>query len=140
MRNIISAAVILLGAATTVSAQQTSTTREAPPPLGTPKAFHIPPRHDITLANGMKITLVQFGKIPKASVYLELRTGHIDEAATQTWLADVTTDLMREGTTTRSAPRSPMTSPAWEENSLLPRVTTCRRSAAPCSASVPQTW
>ena len=102
MRNVISAAVILLGATTALNAQQT-TTREAPPPLGTPKAFHIPPRHDITLANGMKITLVQFGKIPKASVYLELRTGHIDEAATQTWLADVTTDLMREGTTTRSA-------------------------------------
>ena len=105
MKNIISAAVIMLGAAVTVSGQQTSPAREAPPPLGTPKAFHIPPRHDITLANGMKITLVQFGKIPKASIYLELRTGHIDEAATQTWLADVTTDLMREGTTTRSATR-----------------------------------
>lgn len=103
MKNTISAAVIMLGAAATLSGQQTSTAREAPPPLGTPKAFHIPPRHDITLANGMKITLVQFGKIPKASVYLELRTGHIDETATQTWLADVTTDLMREGTTTRSA-------------------------------------
>jgi zinc protease len=103
MKNIISAAVIMLGAATTLNGQQTSTAREAPPPLGTPKAFHIPPRHDITLANGMKVTLVQFGKIPKASVYLELRTGHIDEAATQIWLANVTTDLMREGTTTRSA-------------------------------------
>jgi len=103
MKQIMAAAVIVLGAATTANGQQTSTAREAPPPLGTPKAFHIPPRHDITLANGMKITLVQFGKIPKASVYLELRTGHIDEAANQTWLADVTADLMREGTTTRTA-------------------------------------
>ena len=140
MKNFISAAVILLGAATTVSAQQTSTTREAPPPLGTPKAFHIPPRHDITLANGMKVTLVQFGKIPKASIYLELRTGHIDEAATQTWLADVTTDLMREGTTTRSAPQIADDVAGMGGELTTSAVTTCRRSAAPCSASVPQTW
>jgi zinc protease len=105
--NIMPAAAILLGAVsiaaiTSAGAQQT-TPRQSPPPLGTPKAFHIPPRHDITLPNGMKVTLVQFGKIPKASVYLETRTGRIDEAANEVWLSDVTADMLREGTTTRSA-------------------------------------
>ncbi|HEV2644181.1 MAG TPA: hypothetical protein VGT98_15820, partial [Candidatus Elarobacter sp.] len=103
MRNIIPAVVIVFGAVATASAQQPPAAPQSPPPLGTPKAFHVPPRHDITLANGMKVTLVQFGTIPKASIYLTTRTGHIDEAANEVWLADVTADMLREGTTTRSA-------------------------------------
>jgi predicted Zn-dependent peptidase len=51
----------------------------------------------------MAVTLVPFGTVPKASVYCAVRTGHIDEAAEEVWLADVTGEMMREGTTTRTA-------------------------------------
>ena len=78
-------------------------TKQKPPALGTPKAFKLPPKREFTLANGMKVTLVPFGKIPKVSVYASVRTGHIDEGANEVWLSDVTGEMMREGTSTRSA-------------------------------------
>jgi predicted Zn-dependent peptidase len=77
--------------------------KQKPPALGTPKAFKLPPAREFTLANGMKVTLVPFGRIPKVSVYTSVRTGNIDESGKEVWLADVTGEMMREGTTTRSA-------------------------------------
>lgn len=77
--------------------------RELPPPLGTPKPFLLPPRHELTLANGMKVTLVHFGTVPKVAVYCDVRTGHIDEQSNEVELSDITGEMLREGTTTRSA-------------------------------------
>jgi len=77
--------------------------REQPPPLGTPKSFTLPPKHEFTLANGMRVTLVPFGTVPKASVYCIVRTGHIDEGANEVALADITGEMMREGTTELTA-------------------------------------
>lgn len=94
------AATALAGALPT-HAQQPR--REAPPALGTPKAFTLPPKREITLANGMKVTFVPFGTIPKVSVYTMVGTGHIDEGSNEVSLSDVTGEMMREGTTTRSA-------------------------------------
>ncbi len=85
------------------AAQQPSKPREQPPALGTPKAFKLPPKKEITLANGMRVTFVPFGKIPKVTVLNAIRTGNIDEDAGHVWLSDVTGELMREGTTTRTA-------------------------------------
>ena len=45
--------------ASTLGAQ--TPTREAPPPLSTPKPFLLPPKHELVLPNGMKVTLVRFG-------------------------------------------------------------------------------
>jgi predicted Zn-dependent peptidase len=100
---LVSAAVATL--ATSADAQKTSAkpAKQKPPALGTPKAFKLPPKREFTLANGMKVTLVPFGRIPKASVYASVRTGNIDESSNEVWLADVTGEMMREGTTTRSA-------------------------------------
>jgi predicted Zn-dependent peptidase len=90
------AAVVLLPA--TAAAQ-----RQAPPPAATPKPFNVPQPREFALANGLEVTLIPYGTIPKAQVSLVLRTGNIDEAANEVWLADLTRDLMLEGTTTRSA-------------------------------------
>ena len=78
-------------------------TREQPPPLGTPKSFTVPPKREFTLANGMRVTLVPFGTVPKASVYCIVRTGHIDEGSNEVALADITGEMMREGTTELTA-------------------------------------
>jgi zinc protease len=88
-------------AASSLGAQ--TPTRELPPPLGTPKPFLLPPKHELTLSNGMKVTLVRFGTVPKVSVYCDVRTGHIDEKSNEVALSDITGEMMREGTTTRSA-------------------------------------
>jgi predicted Zn-dependent peptidase len=100
-RRLALAAATTLAAILPAAAQQPK--REAPPALGTPKAFTLPPKRELTLANGMKVTFVPFGTIPKVSVYTMVGTGHIDEASNQVALSDVTGEMMREGTKTRTA-------------------------------------
>jgi zinc protease len=77
--------------------------RQAPPPGGTPRDFHLPAGRTIQLANGMGATFVHYGTTPKAYVGLYVRAGNINEDSAETWLADLVGDLMKEGTTTRSA-------------------------------------
>ena len=77
--------------------------RQAPPAGSAPRDFRLPEPRTITLDNGMTATLVQYGTVPKATVQLTIRSGNANEAANQVWLADLTGDLMREGTTTRTA-------------------------------------
>lgn len=86
-----------------VTALPASAQKQAPPPAGPPVAFTLPEKREITLPNGMGVTLVQYGSIPKVDVELVVRAGNVDESATQVSLADVMGDLMAEGTTTRSA-------------------------------------
>ena len=47
--------------------------------------------------------MVPYGAIPKVTVNVTVRAGNLNEAASQVWMADITTQLMKEGTTTRSA-------------------------------------
>ncbi|MFH1070155.1 MAG: insulinase family protein, partial [Candidatus Glassbacteria bacterium] len=77
--------------------------KETPPAGGQPKNFVLPAQRNFTLDNGLTVTLVQFGDVPKVTVSLAVRAGNIDEAADQVWLADLTGQLMKEGTTSRSA-------------------------------------
>ena len=90
--------LLLVGATQQVLAQ-----KQSAPPAGPPRGFTLPEKHEITLPNGMGVTLVQYGVLPKADVALIVRAGNVDEAAVQVSLADVMGDLMAEGTTTRSA-------------------------------------
>lgn len=77
--------------------------RQAPPAGDTPKPFTLPPPERFTLPNGLGVTLVPYGTIPKATVYLAIDAGNVDETAQQIWLADLTGTLLKEGTRTRSA-------------------------------------
>lgn len=78
------------------------TAQEAPPEPGPAKDITLPTPHTFTLDNGLEVKLLQYGGVPKAFVQLVVRAGNVDEAADEVWLADLTGDLMREGTTTRS--------------------------------------
>jgi zinc protease len=77
--------------------------KEQPPEGGPPKPFHLPPTEDFTLPNGMKVTLVQYGIVPRVAVRAYVNAGGINEAANQVWLSRLTGLLMKEGTKTRSA-------------------------------------
>lgn len=74
--------------------------KQAPPVGGAPKAFTVPAHETYVLANGMKVTLVPYGNIPKVTVSLALRSGGIDEAPEQLGVADITGELLKEGTST----------------------------------------
>jgi predicted Zn-dependent peptidase len=77
--------------------------KEAPPVGGSPKAFTLPRMDRFELPNGLRVTLVPFGTIPKATVSLVLRFGNIVESASQVWLSDLAGALLKEGTTTKTA-------------------------------------
>jgi len=95
------AGLLALALAAPLSAEQAQ--KQAPPQPGKPKDFQIPASHRWTLDNGMAVTLVPYGTVPKVTVRLAVRTGAIDEAANQVWLSDLTGTLLTQGTSTRSA-------------------------------------
>jgi len=77
--------------------------KEAPPPPGPPKNFSLPAIRRFDLPNGMKVRLMQYGNTLKATIRLVTQTGNIDESVDHVWLANVTGEMMQQGTATRSA-------------------------------------
>jgi zinc protease len=77
--------------------------KEKPPEGGTPKAFTLPPKQTFTLKNGIQVTLVPYGTVPKVTVSAVVRTGSLNEGADQVWLSNITGTMLKEGTTSRSA-------------------------------------
>ena len=80
-----------------------SAQKQAPPEGGPPKDFVVPEPRNFTLPNGLAVTLVPYGTLPKVTVQLQVRAGNVYEAPNQIWLADLTGKLMKEGTSTLSA-------------------------------------
>jgi len=87
----------ILGIAPTMAQKQ------SPPEGGPPKAFTVPSNETYTLPNGMKVTLVPYGIIPKAAISLAVDAGEINEGTSRVGVASLTTDLMKEGTETLTA-------------------------------------
>jgi len=77
--------------------------KETPPAGGPPKAFSVPAHETYTLANGMKVTLIPYGNIPKVSVSLAVRVGALNDAKELLGEADLTGELLKEGTTSLSS-------------------------------------
>ncbi len=71
--------------------------KEAPPPGGTPKDLVLAEPTRFDLDNGLQATLLAFGTAPKATVYVSIRTGGLDEDG-RTWLSSITSELLKEGT------------------------------------------
>jgi zinc protease len=104
----LSAATLLPFHASPLLAQDAAPTastaqKQTPPPGSAPKAFTVPAHETYSLPNGMKVTLVPYGNIPKVTVSLALRSGNIDESADKLGLADITGELLKEGTKTMSS-------------------------------------
>src|SRR5687767_3054630 len=76
--------------------------KQAPPMPGQPKGVKMPPKRSFTLANGMRVTLVPFGSVPKAALALNILVGTINEAPNEIRLANLTGNLLNEGTTTKT--------------------------------------
>ena len=75
MRNRLTA---LLGGLAFVAGTGTGIAQETPPPGGTPKDFQLAEATEYELSNGLGVTMVPYGKVPKTSVMLVIRTGTID--------------------------------------------------------------
>ena len=77
--------------------------KETPPTGSAPKPFVLPPTDDFTLPNGMKVTIVPFGIVPRVAVRAYIDAGAARESADQVWLSKLNAQLLKEGTATRSA-------------------------------------
>ena len=80
-----------------------SAAKENPPQSPPPKPFHLPATDDFTLPNGMKVTIVPYGVVPKIAVRAFVSAGAVNESAGQVWLSRLNASMMKEGTATRSA-------------------------------------
>src|SRR5881227_1469292 len=81
----------------------TTTTKEIPPAAAPAKPFTLPAVTKFDLPNGLAVRLVQYGSVPKTTVRLAIQTGNVDEGPNETWLADVTGEMLQQGTASRSA-------------------------------------
>lgn len=78
--------------------------KQTPPEGGPPKPFKLPQKQTFALPNGVQVTMVPYGEIPKVTVNVTVRAGNLNETAEQVWLADLTGQMIKEGgTATRSA-------------------------------------
>jgi predicted Zn-dependent peptidase len=77
--------------------------KQTPPPGSAPKPFKVPARERFTLPNGMRVTLVPYGTMPKVMISARVRAGGLNEAADKVSVSEFVVDLMKEGTKTRSA-------------------------------------
>jgi predicted Zn-dependent peptidase len=77
--------------------------QQKPPAGGTPKPFTLPQKQTFTLKNGLMVTLVPYGTIPKVTVSAVVRAGNLNEGAEQIWLANITGAMLKEGTASRTA-------------------------------------
>src|ERR1043166_9846387 len=92
----IAAATFALGTLP-LAAQQ----KQTPPAGGPPKPFNVPAHESYALPNGMKVTLVPYGNLPKVTLSLVVRSGNLNEPADMPGLADMVGKLMKEGTVSK---------------------------------------
>ncbi|HMA17960.1 MAG TPA: pitrilysin family protein, partial [Thermoanaerobaculia bacterium] len=91
------ALALLLGAGVALAQKQ------SPPAPAAPRSFEVPAATKFKLDNGLQVTLVPYGTVPKVRIELAVLAGNAYDDAKQVSLADLTGDLMREGTTTKSS-------------------------------------
>ena len=98
--------ILTVGAALTLAAASAPTfaqQKEKPPAAGPAKDFAIPTPRKLTLPNGMPVTMVSFGQVPKVTIRVVVSAANLHEQKEEVWLADLTGSMMREGTTTLTA-------------------------------------
>lgn len=76
--------------------------QESAPKPTAPRPFTIPTPTTFTLPNGVKATFIDFGKVPKVTIAMTVRVGALNDG-NRTWLSDLTAELMKEGTTNKTA-------------------------------------
>ncbi len=77
--------------------------KETPPAPAPPRDFALPAPKQFVLDNGLAVTLVNYGNTPKVNLGLYVAAGNSYEKAGEVWLGDLTGQLMREGTATKTS-------------------------------------
>lgn len=74
-----------------------------PPPPTAPRPYEFPKAASKTLANGLRVFVIEDHRLPLVSASLQILAGNAYAPPEKAGLASMTAGLLREGTTTRSA-------------------------------------
>jgi len=77
--------------------------KQTPPPPKPAKEIHFPAFEEKTLANGLRVVVIEQHETPSISLRLLFPGGKVHTPAGKAGLADATAALLREGTATRSS-------------------------------------
>ncbi|HWP81930.1 MAG TPA: pitrilysin family protein [Bacteroidota bacterium] len=77
--------------------------KQTPPEGGKPKDFVLPKKQTFMLPNGLRVTMVPYGSLPKVTVRVTTLAGNNNENENQIWLSDLMGEYLKEGTKSRSA-------------------------------------
>ncbi len=77
--------------------------KETPPVGGQPKAFVFPKEEVYVLPNGLKVTLVQYGSVPKVAFQATIYAGTKDDAKGKKAVSEMVGSMLKEGTRNRLA-------------------------------------
>src|SRR5438105_10061593 len=80
-----------------------SVDRTKPPELGPPPRVSLPPIVTRQLANGLKLLIVEQHELPLADFVLLVGSGGTADPGGKTGVANLTSAMLREGTTTRKS-------------------------------------
>src|SRR5438105_11071580 len=95
--------VSALLAAQSVAIAQGTVDRTKPPELGPPPRVSLPPIVTRQLANGLKLLIVEQHELPLADFVLLVGSGGTADPGGKTGVANLTSAMLREGTTTRKS-------------------------------------
>lgn len=92
---------VLLMIAMTTHAQ--TPLKTAPPPPAPPRPYEFPRAARRTLANGLRVAVIEDHRLPLVAASMQILAGHAYAPPEKAGLAMLTAALLREGTKTRSA-------------------------------------
>lgn len=98
MKNLLVAAAITLALEPAFAQVETT-----PPPPAAPRPVQIPKPAEKTLANGLRVIVIEKKGVPLVAVRLLIKNGGEGDPANLPGLADTTASLLTKGTTTRTA-------------------------------------
>lgn len=98
---IVVSAIIAGTSVTQPLAAQTDMTK--PPSLGAPKEMKLPPVIRRELSNGLRLLIVEQHELPVAAFVLVVKSGGTADPANKAGTANLTSSMLREGTTSRTS-------------------------------------
>jgi predicted Zn-dependent peptidase len=95
--------VMVAPAVPTVGGLDPETWRKNPPVLPSPRSFKLPNAISFQLANGLNVQLVEDHRVPFITADLGIQVGSVQEPGELLGLADLTADMLSEGTATKNS-------------------------------------
>ena len=83
----------------------TAAPQETPPPPAAPRSVNVPKPAERTLANGLRVIVIENHATPLVGAQLMVKNGGEVDPAELSGVADLTAELLTKGTKTRTAPQ-----------------------------------